>query len=260
MAKTALVTGASSGIGMALATIFARENYDLVLVSQNETNLSRAEAELRSINGSNRILAISVDLSQPKGAEEVYEKVAKNAIRIDVLVNNAGVQVYGNFHEVSPKETDRLLYLNMNALVRMTGLFLPDMIRKGGGKILNLASAASFQPCPLNAAYCASKAFVLHFSEGIGEELRGAGVTVTALCPGATQTNFITRGNIQGTGYFKGRISSAEEVAAEGYKALMKGKAVHIVGTKNRFLAFTVRLMPRSLVLKIGNRMMRKQT
>ncbi|NLK85973.1 MAG: SDR family oxidoreductase [Clostridiaceae bacterium] len=258
MAKTVLITGASSGIGLALAKMFARDGYDLVMVSQNEENLKKAEAEIKSVSKKITIYSIPMDLSLEGSAEELYKAVSDKSIRIDILVNNAGIQVYGNFHQVPLKDIERLMYLNMNTLVKLTGLFLADMTARGSGRILNLASTASFQPCPLNAVYCASKAFVLYFSEGIAEELAGTGITVTALCPGATSTNFAKRGNIEDTRYFKGRISSSDEVAAIGYKALMKGKRIVVVGAKNKLLAFSVRLVPRRMTTGLGKHLMQK--
>lgn len=258
MTKTALITGASSGIGLALAKLLAKNGYDLVLVSQNETNLKKAETEIRSSAKGIKTYPISIDLSQESSAEELYRIVTELSVKVDILVNNAGIQVYGNFHEVRLKDIERLMYLNINALVKLTGLFLPDMLARGAGKILNLASTASFQPCPLNAVYCASKGFVLYFSEGIAEELDGTGVTVTALCPGATHTNFARRGNIENTNYFKGSILSADKVAAAGYKALIKGKRFVIVGTKNKLMAFAVRLTPRKMVTRLGKQLMQK--
>ncbi len=259
MAETVLITGASSGIGLALAKLFAKSGHDLVLVSQNEANLKKAEAEIKSISHDIKTHLISMDLSMEGSAEELYKAISERSIRIDILVNNAGIQVYGNFHEVRLKDIERLMYLNMNTLVKLTGLFLTDMTARGSGRILNLASTASFQPCPLNAVYCASKGFVLYFSEGIAEELAGTGVTVTALCPGATHTNFAKRGNLENTNYFNGKILSANKVAAVGYKALMKGKRIVVVGGKNKFLTFLVRLTPRKLVTRLGKQLMQKK-
>jgi short-subunit dehydrogenase len=258
MAKTVFITGASSGIGLALARLFAKNGYDLVLVSQNEANLKKAEAEIRSASKDTKTYLIPKDLSLEGSAEEIYKEITDRAIDIDILVNNAGIQVYGNFHEVQLKDIERLMYLNMNTLVKLTRLFLTDMTARGSGRILNLASTASFQPCPLNAVYCASKGFVLYFSEGIAEELAGTGVTVTALCPGATHTNFAKRSGIEDTRYFKSGTSSADKVAAIGYKALMKGKRTVIVGAKNNLLAFSVRLTPRKMIVKLGKYLMQK--
>jgi short-subunit dehydrogenase len=256
MGHTVLLTGASSGIGLALAKLFARDGYDLVMVSQNEDNLKKAVREISNSYKGIKASAIAVDLAGEGGADEIFRILSEKNIKPDILVNNAGVQIYGSFYKVPLENIMRLLYLNMNALVKLTGLFLPVMIERGYGRVLNLASIASFQPGPLNAAYCASKAFVLSFSEGIAYELKGTGVTVTALCPGATATNFAERGNIKNTRFFKGRVWQADKVAAAGYKALMKGKTSSVVGIGNRLLIFTNRLVPRSAVLKICGYMM----
>jgi short-subunit dehydrogenase len=246
-----LLTGASSGIGLALAKIFAKNGYDLVMVSQTDNNLKRAAQEINRINKDIRIVPIAVDLACEGGTDEVFRIVSEKGIKPDILVNNAGVQIYGSFHKVPVENTSRLLFLNMNALVKLTGLFLPGMIEKGRGRILNLASIASFQPGPMNAAYCATKAFVLSFSEGIAYELRGTGVTVTALCPGATDSNFAERGNVKNTRFFKGRVWQADEVAAAGYKAMMSGKTRSVVGIGNKMLVFFNRIIPRDVVLNI---------
>ncbi|MCX7708524.1 MAG: SDR family oxidoreductase [Clostridia bacterium] len=258
MNKTALITGASSGIGLAFAKLFAQKNYNLVLVSQSESNLKMAEIEVRKVHQKNRILTISKDLSQPSSPLEVYQLVKENSLTVDILVNNAGIQIYGNFHEVPLEDMERLMLLNMNSLVKMTHLFLTDMILQKSGKILNVGSTGSFQPCPLNAVYCATKGFVLYFSEGIGEELKGTGVTVTALCPGATDSNFAKRGNMIGTKLFSGKLQAADTVAEIGYKALMKGKPVVMTSLADKLTAFSVRLMPRSLVTKLGMQMLKK--
>ncbi|RCX14340.1 hypothetical protein DFR58_11564 [Anaerobacterium chartisolvens] len=254
--KTALITGASSGIGFELSRIFAKNGYDLVLVSQNEGNLNKAVSKLREQNGSTRITHLPVDLSQLSSAQEIYSFIKEKSIQVDVLINNAGIQVYGNFHETILEDNVQLMYVNMFTLTKLTRLFLDDMVKRRDGKILNLASTGAFQPCPLNAVYCASKAFVLHFSEGIAEELRGSGVTVTALCPGATRTNFAKRAKIEDTRMFSRSLMDAGKVAEIGYSALMKGKAVAVAGIGNKLMTESIRLSPRSIVTKLGRQLM----
>jgi short-subunit dehydrogenase len=258
MDKTVLITGASSGIGLAFAKLFAQKGYDLVLISQNIKKLDKVKSDILKENHNIRITVIPKDLSQPSSAEEIYHIIKDNSIKIDVLVNNAGVQIYGCFHDIEMEKTEQLMYLNMNTLVKMTRLFITDMINNGEGKILNVGSTGSFQPCPLNAVYCASKAFVLHFSEGIAEELKGTGITVTTLCPGATDTNFSTRGNMIGTKMFKGKLLGPNKVAQIGYKALFKGRRIAITGLSNKLTAFSVKFTPRFLVTKIGMNIMKK--
>lgn len=258
MNKTVLITGASSGIGLELSKIFARNNYNLVLVSQNEENLKKAINIIRKENTKITIYAIAKDLSETSAPQEILEYTLKNSIQIDILVNNAGIQVYGNFHDTKIEDILNLMNINMFAMTKLTRLFVDGMIKRGHGKILNLASTGAFQPCPLNAVYCASKAFVLHMSEAIGEELKGTGVTITTLCPGATRTNFAKRANIENIKLFRGNISEPSKVAEIGYKALMKGKSVIITGIFNKLIAQLVRFIPRSMVIRIGMNMMKE--
>jgi short-subunit dehydrogenase len=257
--KTVLITGASSGIGFELSRIFANNGYNLVLISQNEGNLNKAVSKLREQNRNIQIIPLPMDLSQPSSPQEIYSFIKGKSLQIDVLVNNAGIQVYGNFHETILEDNIELMYVNMFALTKLTRLFLDDMVKRREGKILNLASTGAFQPCPLNAVYCASKAFVLHFSEGIAEELRGSGVTVTALCPGATRTNFAKRAKIEDTRMFSGSLMEPCKVAEIGYSSLMKGRAVVVAGIGNKLMTESIRLSPRSMVTKLGRQLMTRK-
>jgi len=258
MNKTVLITGASSGIGLELSKIFARNNYNLVLVSQNEENLEKAKSIIHEENTKIEIYSIAKDLSKTSAPQEIFEYTLKNSIQVDILVNNAGIQVYGNFHDANIDDILNLMNVNMFAMTKLTRLFVDGMIKRGDGKILNLASTGAFQPCPLNSAYCASKAFVLYLSEAMGEELKGTGVTITTLCPGATRTNFAKRAKIENIKLFRGKLLEPSKVAEIGYKALMKGKSVVITGLPNKLLAQSVRFIPRSMVVKIGMDMMKK--
>lgn len=258
MSKTVLVTGASSGIGLEFSRLFAREGYNLVMVSQNEDNLEEARMIVCNENSKIDILTIAKDLAKPSAPDEIFEYTEKKSIKIDILINNAGIQLYGNFHDKNMEETLNMMYLNMFALTKLTRLYVDGMIERGYGKILNLGSTGSFQPVPLNTVYCATKAFVLYFSEGIGEELRGTGVTVTALCPGATGTNFAKRANIEDTKLFSGKLLKPSNVAQIGYKALMKNKPVLVVGLNNKIMTSSVRFTPRSVVTKFGMSLMKK--
>ncbi len=257
--KTALITGASSGIGFELSRIFAKNEYNLVLVSQSEEKLNEAVSKLHKYSKNIQITPLPMDLSQPSSSQEIYNLIEGKSIQVDVLVNNAGIQVYGNFHETNLEDNIQLMNVNMFALTKLTRLFLDDMVKRGNGKILNLASTGAFQPCPLNAVYCASKAFVLHFSEGIAEELRGSGVTVTALCPGATRTNFAKRAKIEDTRIFSGSLMEPSKVAEIGYSALMKGKAVVVAGIGNKLMVESIRFSPRSMVTKLGKQIMARK-
>jgi hypothetical protein len=245
---TALITGASGGIGLELARIFAREGYRVVLVARNEKRLKEIAQELRPAESE----VIALDLSLPGAAEEIHGKTSK----VDVLVNNAGFGVFGKFVEKGLAEELNMMQLNMTALVILTRLYLPSMIAAGSGKIMNLASTAAFQPGPLMAIYFATKAFVLSFSEAIANELEGTGVTVTALCPGPTTSDFQERAQMQNSGLVKGRkMMDARTVAEAGYRALMAGKRIEIPGLANKLLIQSLRLSPRSIVTKMVRRM-----
>lgn len=258
MKRTVLITGASSGIGLELSKIFAKNNYDLVMISQNEENLAKAKNEICKITNSAKIYTFTKDLSEPTAACDIYEFTKSKQIQVDILVNNAGIQVYGNFHDVKEDELMKLMYVNMFALTGLTKKYVDDMVKRGEGKILNVASTGAFQACPLNSVYCASKSYVLHLSEAIREELKGKGVTVTTLCPGATRTNFAKRAHIEDIKLFNGKLLDAGKVATIGYNALMNNKSVAITGLSNLLLVESVRLMPRNIVTKIGMNIMKK--
>ena len=245
---TALITGASSGIGLELARIFAREGYRVVLIARNQKRLEQIAQELRPAEAQ----AIAIDLSLPDAPEEIFRTVPK----VDVLVNNAGFGLFGKFVEKGLAEELNMMQLNMTALVALTRLYLPAMIAAGGGKIMNVASTAAFQPGPLMAIYYATKAFVLSFSEAIANELEGTGVVVTALCPGPTTSDFQERAKMQNSGLVKGRkMMDSRTVAEAGYRGLMAGKTVVIPGLGNKLLAQSIRFSPRSMVTKIVRRM-----
>jgi uncharacterized protein len=245
---TALITGASAGIGLELARVFAREGYGLVLVARNQKRLEEIAAELKPA----AVQVIARDLSLPGAPEEIH----RLAPRVDVLVNNAGFGVYGKFAETSLSEELNMIQVNMTALVALTKLYLEGMLAARSGRIMNVASTAAFQAGPLMAIYYATKAFVLSFSEAIANELEGTGVTVTALCPGPTATEFQERGKMQNSGLVKGKkIMDARTVAEAGYRGLMAGKLIVIPGVMNKLLAQSIRVSPRSLVTKIVRKM-----
>jgi uncharacterized protein len=256
MRKTAVITGASSGIGFALANVFARHEYDLVLVARNAERVRRAKAQLESKYGITAHV-IAADLSKASVPAGVLQRAESVAGQIDVLVNNAGVAEYGAFHEADRERELDTIALNITALTELTHQFLQPMIRRGEGKILNVASTAAFQPGPLMAVYYASKSYVLSFSEAIRNELIPLGIGVTALCPGPTKTEFFEKQpRLLESRLLSGGTMSAEEVAEAGYNGLMKGKALVIPGARNKVLAWSVRLGPRSLVVRISRWML----
>ena len=242
-----MITGASVGIGLELARVFAREGYGLVLVARNEKLLRDLAGELKT-----ETLVIVKDLTIAGATQEVFDQVRQ----VDVLVNNAGFGSSGKFAEAPLDEQLGMMQLNMTALVALTGLFLPGMLKAKSGRILNVASTAAFQPGPLMAVYYATKAFVLSFSEAIHEELSGTGVTVTALCPGATETGFQDRADMRDARLVKGKkIMDARTVAEAGYRGMMAGKAIVIPGLMNSLMAQSVRVSPRSVVRKIARQL-----
>ena len=245
---TALITGASGGIGLELARIFAEQGYALVLMARNRERLEEIAAELKPTP----VQVFAKDLTLVGAAEGVLREVPK----VDVLVNNAGYGVYGPFLKTPLDEELGMLQLNMTALVVLTKLYLPGMVASKNGKILNVASTAAFQPGPLMALYYATKAFVLSFSEAIGSELEGTGVTVTALCPGPTATGFQARTKLEKSRLFQRmKVMDARTVAEAGYRGLMAGKPVVIPGVMNKLLAQSVRFSPRTMVTKIARKM-----
>ena len=249
--KTALITGASFGIGYELAKQFGRGGYDLVLVARDKDKLGEVAAELTGSFGVD-VGVLPKDLTVDSAPAEIFEKLQRNDIAIDVLVNNAGFGTHGFFHQNDVGKEMDMIRLNVMALVHLTRLYLPAMVERGSGKILNVASTAAFQPGPLMAVYYATKAFVVSFSEALSNEVGGAGVTVTALCPGPTDTEFQKRAGTGHTRLFgRGMVMTAQDVAAQGYEALMDGKSVWITGFKNKLMAGGVCFAPRKLVKKV---------
>lgn len=256
--KTALITGASFGIGLELARIFAREGHNLVLVARTADKLRQVASELEKAH-STRSLILAADLAEPGAAAYVLDQTTRAQIAVDILVNNAGFGQYGLFAENDLEQCLRQIQLNVTTLTHLTRLYLPEMIErakteKTPGRILNVASTAAFQPGPLMAVYFATKAYVLHLSEAVANELDGTGVTVTCLCPGATATEFHKRANATGMRLLKMGSMDARTVAEDGYRALMAGKPVVISGFKNWLVAQSVRFSPRKLVTAIARK------
>lgn len=256
--KTALITGASSGIGLEFARVLAAQKVNLILVARSTSKLEELAQSLHN-QFDVEVNILTQDLSEYKNALSVFEWCSSHKLQVDYLINNAGFGELGNFHETDWNRQEQMLNLNMTTLAYLTHLFLPDMIKRKNGKILNIASTAAFQPGPGMAVYFATKAFVLHFSEAIGAELAGTGVTVTALCPGATESNFAKEAKATESKLFKGRkLPSSAEVAKYGIKAMMKGKAVAIHGSLNYFMVNSIRFVPRSIVTMISSAIMGK--
>jgi len=253
--KTALITGAAGGIGYELACIFAAHDYNLVLVDRNGLKLVEIAAKFQEEFG-NFAKTIVKDLSISTAPEEIFTELQLADINVDVLVNNAGFGIYGLFHETDLAAELEMLQVNLVCLTHLTKLFVKHMVKQGEGKILNVSSAAAFQPGPLMAVYFATKAYILSFSEAIANELEGTGVTVTVLCPGSTASAFHERTGMADSKLLKGkRMMDAQTVAEIGFRGLMKGKTIVIPGFMNKILAKSVRFVPRNLVTKIVRNM-----
>lgn len=249
--STVLITGPTSGIGESLARLFAQEKHDLVLVARSREKLEALAAELSSAHGV-KCDVIVKDLTSLTAPGEIFETLKGLGRTVDILVNNAGFTVFGRFDETALDAEIEMLQVNVVALTQMTKQFLRQLPKEARGRVLNLASTAAFQPGPLMAAYYASKAYVLSFSEAIASELEGSNVTVTALCPGPTRTGFQKRGQMEDSRLVKNRkIMDADTVARIGYRALMRGKPLVIPGFSNWIMAESVRFTPRWLVTRL---------
>jgi short-subunit dehydrogenase len=249
--QTALVTGASSGIGRDLAREFARDSHDLVLVARNVAALESLASELTRAYGIDARVVVA-DLAQPGAARRVFDEVRRAAATVDVLVNNAGFGLQGRFAEHSPERITEMIQVNVTAVTELTRMFLPDMLARNRGGLLNVASTAAFQPGPFMAVYYATKAYVLSLTEAIAEELSGTALRVSCLAPGPTASGFAEAAHMSDTALFKrvGTMTSAD-VARIGYAGWKRGKTIVIPGTTNRLGASLVRVSPRGVVRKV---------
>jgi short-subunit dehydrogenase len=239
----ALITGASSGIGWELARVFAEHGHDLVLTARRVERLDALAAELA---GQCSVTVIPADLAKRRGAERLLDAVAEAGLQVDVLVNNAGIAASGLFQDHEPKTSQAIMRVNMTSLVELTEGLLPAMLARGSGRILNVGSVAGFQAVPGISLYSATKAFVLSFSEGLAEDLKGTGVTVTALCPGPTRTEMVD--DIQHMDLAGPFMATARDVAREGFRACMAGEVVRVPGIVNQAMLAWLQYQPRGLV------------
>lgn len=246
MKNVALITGASSGIGLEMAHIHAATGGDLILVARSTSKLENLKKEINAAHHVS-VLVIPKDLSIPDAALEVYEQVVAHDIQVNFLINNAGFGDFGLYHETDWEKEEMMINLNILALTQFTKRFGSDMVQRGFGRIMNVSSTAAFQPGPLMAVYYATKHYVQAYSEALYEEWKSFGVSVTALCPGATQTDFDKAANMEDSKLFKGQnLPTAQEVAAFGYKAMMKGEMTVIHGLKNSIMANSVKFAPKN--------------
>ena len=250
---TALVTGASGGIGLELARVLARDGYDLMLAARSGDKLTAAAEALAKEYGVRAVTA-TVDLARADGTDRMMEALADAGLSIDVLVNNAGFATFGLFTEIALANELEELQLNVVTLTSLTKRLLPAMLAKGEGRILNVASTAAFVPGPYMAVYYATKAYVLSFSAALAEELRDTGVTVTCLCPGPTASDFQARARMEASPVSRRPMPSAKSVAEYAVDAMERGVTVAIPGFDNRAIPWAARLLPRGLLTRIVRR------
>lgn len=256
--RAALVTGASGGIGAEIAKLFARDGWEVILVARSRDGLEKVGRELAQAYGAT-VHVVPADLADPAAPRAIHDAVQALGVDVDALVNNAGFGLAGPFVDIgrdAPTELGReleMLQVNVVALTHLSKLFLPGMVARGRGYLMNVASTAAFQPGPLMAVYYASKAYVLSFSEALAVELAGTGVTVTALCPGATRTEFQAVANMENSRLFRaGHVMTAADVAAAGYNGMRAGKSAVIPGAANKVMAAGTRLVPRRVAARLA--------
>ena len=258
MKQTALITGASNGIGLELARIHAKRGGNLVLVARSQDKLNQLADELRAQYHDIQITVIAQDLAMPHAAQSVFAQTEQLGIQVDILINNAGFGGHGRFFERELAKEQQMIQLNITTLTELTHLYLQGMVARRSGKILNVSSTASFMPGPLQAVYYATKAYVTSFSQAVAEEVREFGISITALCPGAVATDFVAAGDLQGVDAWK-NAKSAQSVAECGYQAMLDGELVAFNEGKLKFtLEWVIPLLPRKTMLKISRSVMEK--
>ncbi|MGE5417156.1 MAG: SDR family NAD(P)-dependent oxidoreductase [Acidobacteriota bacterium] len=250
--KTALVTGASSGIGLELADLLARDGYDLVLVARTKSKLDQMADEFAAKYGISTVV-IAKELSLSESAGEIIKELNNHSIKIDVLINNAGFNEYGRFAEMDLQASYDMIQVNITSLTALTSMLLPAMIARKQGKVMNVGSTGSFSPCPNSAVYAATKAYVLSFSAALAEELKGTGVTVTTLCPGPTESGFASRAGMEHVGLFKFGVMDSRRVAEIGYRAMMKGQRAIVAGLQNKITVFSLRFISLRMASRVAS-------
>jgi hypothetical protein len=252
--KTALITGASAGLGREYA-LFAADGHDVVLIARREDRLAEVAEEVQDAHGISAVV-LAADLAEPGAVQEIYEAVTERGLAIEFLVNNAGFGSNGVFAELPMDRELTMIQVNITALTELTRRFLPAMIERGSGRILNIGSTAGFQAGPFMTTYYATKAYVNHFTEGLAHELRGTGVTATVSCPGPTETEFAgIAGNEKSSLFQGGGAATAEDVARHGYRAMLAGKRMAVFGFKNKLGVQALRFGPRGMAHKIASKL-----
>jgi short-subunit dehydrogenase len=256
MKRTALITGASSGIGYALAEVFAAKGHDLIMVAKDVDKLEKTASQIKG-KYAIEIVTIAKDLTIQANVQSVYDEVISEGITVEIVVNDAGIGKRGAFQDVPLEDQIETVELNIIALIMLTHLFLRDMKERNSGKILNLGSIAGFEPGPLLSVYHGTKAFVVMFSESLMEELKDTEVSITCLCPGPVDTSFFPRANMEDANVItraKALVMQPEEVAESAYEGLMNGERIVMPGSMNKVMTFTRRLIPLGLQAKINKK------
>ncbi len=247
--QTVLITGPTTGIGRDLAELFAAEGANLILVSRDVQKLNAVKSELEGKSGI-RALVIPSDLSQAGASQQLIAAVGRSGLEVDVLVNNAGYGVYGKFLDEPIEAQAGMIELHVSAPTRLAHAFLPGMVSRKRGGVLNISSTGGFQPVAIENVYCSTKAYLTHFTEALAEELAGSGVTVTCVCPGPTQTPFFSNPHMKTRAPAKLTRMTSIDVARRALTAFKEGKVLEVTGFKNKLLAFSVKIAPRSVVRK----------
>ncbi len=247
--RAALITGASAGIGAELARVFAANEHDLVLVARRRDALEALAGQLEGKHGISATVIVD-DLGDPEAPERIFAAVRAARIDVDVLVNNAGFGLGGEFSETPIEREMTMVQVNVTALVQLTKLFVAPMLQRRRGYVLNVASTAAFFPGPMMSVYYATKAFVLSFSQALAEELSSSGIVVSCLCPGPTETEFASVAKVRKSKLFNATIADARQVAEFGYRAMMAGERVAVQGARNKLLVQAQRFVPRSLIAR----------
>ena len=251
--KTVLITGASSGIGKEMAYVYAENNYNLILVARRRDNLESIKSDIEQKHKLN-VQIFDVDLSKTDSAELLYNKVSEQKLKVDVLINNAGFGIKGKFKDTDMEWEESMLILNMVTLTKLTKLFVKDMLKARSGNIVNIASTAAFQAVPSFSTYAATKAYVLHFSEAIAYELKNDNIAVTAICPGATKSEFADVADVDQKHFSK--APSSRELAEFTYNEMKKGKVTSIHGFMNNLMVLSARTTPRKIVTALAAKVM----
>ena len=252
--KTALITGASSGIGKEIAFVYAENKHNLILTARRKEKLE----EIKNIIVKKHNIEVKIivqDLSKPDSANKLFENIQKENLKIDILINNAGFGTNGSFADIEIERTESMLNLNILTLTKLCKLFIPEMKKNGFGHIINIASTGAFQGVPNLASYAATKAYVLHFSEAIAEELKNDNVYITAICPGPTQSEFAQVAEVKNSKTFS-KAPTSRQLAEFTYKMMQKKKITAVHGFKNKFLVFSQRFIPRKLITKVAGKVM----